>query len=105
MKHKLNTPIGEGLLENVYVSELGYVMVKVYYPTEKRWVTYWSLFDKGKEYEVLYIDYDELGNIMSATLNHNLYGSEYIERKFDFIKNNFRTKEELREDKLNELGI
>ena len=40
MKHKLNTPIGEGLLENVYVSELGYVMVKVYYPIEKRWVTY-----------------------------------------------------------------
>ena len=40
MKHKLNTPIGEGLLETLYVSELGYVMVKVYYPTEKRWVTY-----------------------------------------------------------------
>lgn len=40
MKHKLNTPIGEGLLETLYVSELGYVMVKVYYPNEKRWVTY-----------------------------------------------------------------
>ena len=40
MKHKLNTPNGEGLLETLYVSELGYVMVKVYYPTEKRWVTY-----------------------------------------------------------------
>lgn len=40
MKHKLNTPIGEGLLETLYVSELGYVMVKVYYPIEKRWVTY-----------------------------------------------------------------
>lgn len=40
MKQKINTPIGEGLLETVYVSELGYVMVKVYYPTDKRWVTY-----------------------------------------------------------------
>jgi len=65
----------------------------------------WSLFDEGKEYQILDIDYDEWGKIMSATLNHNLYGSEYIERKLDFIKKNFRTKEELREDKLNELGI
>lgn len=65
----------------------------------------WPLFDKGKEYEVLDIDYDELGEIISATLNHNLYGNEYVERKFDFIKKNFRTKEELREDKLNELGV
>lgn len=40
MKHKVNTPIGEGLLEKIYVSELGYVMVKVYYQNEKRWVTY-----------------------------------------------------------------
>lgn len=65
----------------------------------------WPLFDKGKEYEVFHIDYDELGNIMSVILNHNLYGSEYMERKFDFIKKNFRTKAELREDKINELGI
>ena len=40
MEHKVNTPIGEGLLEKIYISELGYVMVKVYYPIEKRWVTY-----------------------------------------------------------------
>ena len=65
----------------------------------------WSLFDEGKEYQILDIDYDECGKIMSATLNHNLYGSEYIERKLDFIKKNFRTKEELREDKLIDLGI
>ena len=65
----------------------------------------WPLFDKGKEYQILDIDYDELGKIMSATLNHTLYSSEYIEHKLDFIKNNFRTKEEFRQDKLNELGI
>lgn len=65
----------------------------------------WPLFDKGKEYEVLDIDYDECGEIISATLNHTLYGNEYVEHKLDFIKNNFRTKEELREDKLNELGL
>lgn len=65
----------------------------------------WPLFDKGKEYQILDIDYDELSNIISATLNHTLYGNEYVEHKLDFIKNNFRTKEELREDKLNELGI
>lgn len=65
----------------------------------------WSLFDKGKEYEVLDIDYNEFGKIISATLNHNLYGNQYIESKFDFIKKNFRTKSELREDKLNELGV
>ena len=65
----------------------------------------WSLFDEGKEYQILDIDYDECGKIMSATLNHNIYGSEYIERKLDFIKKNFRTKEELREDKLIDLGI
>lgn len=65
----------------------------------------WPLFDKGKEYEVLDIDYNEFGKIISATLNHNLYGTKYLESTFDFIKKNFRTKAELREDKLNELGL
>ena len=64
----------------------------------------WPLFDKGKEYEVLDIEI-LAGKIVSATLNHNLYGNQYIESTFDFIKKNFRTKEEFREDKLNELGI
>jgi hypothetical protein len=65
----------------------------------------WSLFDEGKEYQILDIDYNELGKIITVTLNHTLYGIEFFERKLDFVKKNFRTKEELREDKLNELGI
>ena len=65
----------------------------------------WSLFDEGKEYQILDIDYDELGKIITVTLNHTLYGSALFERKLDFVKKNFRTKEELREDKLKELGL
>ncbi len=65
----------------------------------------WPLFDKGKEYEVLDIDYDEGGRIIFATLNHNLYGNEYNLFSLDFVKKNFRTKSEFREDKLNEIGI
>jgi hypothetical protein len=65
----------------------------------------WQLFDEGKEYQILYVDYDEFGKIITVTLNHTLYGSEFFEHKLDFVKKNFRTKGELREDKLNELGI
>lgn len=40
MKHSIDTPKGKGLLESITVSELGYVMVKVFYPTDKTYITY-----------------------------------------------------------------
>ena len=45
------------------------------------------LFEKGKEYEVLYIDNETL-KIM-VTLNHNLYGNEYNNFPIDYINKNF----------------
>jgi hypothetical protein len=40
MKHSIDTPKGKGFLESITVSELGYVMVKVFYPTDKTYITY-----------------------------------------------------------------
>lgn len=40
MKHLIDTPKGKGFLESITVSELGYVMVKVFYPTDKTYTTY-----------------------------------------------------------------
>lgn len=40
MKHLIDTPKGKGLLESITVSELGFVMVKVFYPTDKTYTTY-----------------------------------------------------------------
>lgn len=34
-KVKISTPHGEGVIENIWVSELGYLMVKVFYEDEK----------------------------------------------------------------------
>ena len=40
MKHLIDTPNGEGLLEDIYVSDLGFIMVKVFYPSNKTYTTY-----------------------------------------------------------------
>jgi hypothetical protein len=40
MKHLIDTPKGKGLLEDISVSELGFVMVKVFYPSDKTYTTY-----------------------------------------------------------------
>ena len=40
MKHLIDTPKGKGLLESITVSELGFVMVKVFYPSDKTYTTY-----------------------------------------------------------------
>ena len=40
--HKINTPKGIGILENIHVSELGFVMVRVYFPETKNWIT-WNI--------------------------------------------------------------
>jgi len=65
----------------------------------------WNIFEKDKTYDILHIDYDELGNITYVTLNHILHGTEYIERPIEWVNKNFKTIEELRDSKLNELGI
>lgn len=40
MKHLIDTPKGKGVLESITVSELGFVMVKVFYPSDKTYNTY-----------------------------------------------------------------
>jgi hypothetical protein len=40
MKHLIDTPKGKGVLESISVSELGFVMVKVFYPSDKTYTTY-----------------------------------------------------------------
>ena len=48
----------------------------------------WPLFEKGKEYEVLYVD-NEQSEIM-VVLNHNLYANEYNEYPIDWVNKNFK---------------
>lgn len=46
------------------------------------------LFEKGKEYEVLYVD-NEQTEVM-VTLNHNLYANEYRQYSLDWISKKFK---------------
>lgn len=46
------------------------------------------LFEKGKEYEVLYVD-NEQTEVM-VTLNHNLYANEYMQYSLDWISKKFK---------------
>jgi hypothetical protein len=39
-KITINTPNGIGEVESVYESDLGFMMVRVYYPNEKRYTTF-----------------------------------------------------------------
>lgn len=39
-KIKINTPNGIGEIESVFESDLGFMMVRVYYPNDKRYVTF-----------------------------------------------------------------
>jgi hypothetical protein len=48
------------------------------------------LFEKGKEYEVLYVD-NEQSEIM-VILNHNLYANEYMEYPLDWVSKKFKSK-------------
>jgi hypothetical protein len=41
------------------------------------------LYEKDKEYNVLYIDNDFI------VINHPLYRNEYVETTIDFVKENF----------------
>ena len=46
------------------------------------------LFEKGKEYEVIYVD-NEQREIM-VTLNHNLYANEYQSYPIEWVNKNFK---------------
>lgn len=39
-KITINTPNGIGEIESIFESDLGFMMVRVYYPNEKRYTTY-----------------------------------------------------------------
>ena len=44
MKKKINsevdTPTGKATLSEIYVTELGFIMAKIYYPSTKAWVNH-----------------------------------------------------------------
>ena len=46
------------------------------------------LFEKGKEYEVLYVDNEKTHTML--VLNHNLIGNEYNSFSLDWVLKNFR---------------
>ena len=48
----------------------------------------WPLFEKGKEYEVLYVD-NEKTEVM-VVLNHKVYDDEYKEYSLEWINENFK---------------
>lgn len=56
-KIKINTPNGIGEVESVFESDLGFMMVRVYYPNNKRYVTY----NMGK--------YDSEDNIFTSVIS------------------------------------
>ena len=48
----------------------------------------WPLFEKDKEYEVLYVDNEQV-EIM-VILNHRLYANEYNQYPIDWVNKNFK---------------
>lgn len=48
----------------------------------------WPLFEKGKEYEVLYVDNEQVK--VMVVLNHNLYANEYMDYSIDWVNKNFK---------------
>ena len=48
----------------------------------------WPLFEKGKEYEVLYVDNEKVKTYI--VLNHVLYGNEYMEYELEWILKTFK---------------
>lgn len=39
-KVEINTPHGTGIIEDIWVSELGFLMVKVYLVGQARWISF-----------------------------------------------------------------
>jgi len=50
----------------------------------------WPLFEKGKEYEVLYVDNEKVKTYIY--MNHNLYGNEYMEHELQWVLKIFKKK-------------
>jgi hypothetical protein len=48
----------------------------------------WPLFEKGKEYKVLYVDNEKVKTYIY--LNHNLYGNEYMEHELEWVLKRFK---------------
>ena len=48
----------------------------------------WSLFERGKEYEVLNIESDKVKTYI--TLNHTLYANEYMEHDLEWVLKRFK---------------
>ena len=48
----------------------------------------WPLFEKGKEYEVLYVDNEKVKTYIY--MNHNLYGNEYMEHELQWVLKRFK---------------
>ena len=50
----------------------------------------WLLFEKGKEYEVLYVDHNNIK--VMVCLNHTLYGNEYNPFSIEWVRERFAHK-------------
>ena len=50
----------------------------------------WLLFEKGKEYEVLYVDHNNIK--VMVCLNHTLYGNEYSPFPIEWVRERFAHK-------------
>jgi len=48
----------------------------------------WPLFEKGKEYEVLCVDNEQVKTYI--TLNHTLYANEYMEHELEWVLKIFK---------------
>ncbi len=48
----------------------------------------WPLFEKGKVYEVLFVDNEKVKTYI--TLNHNLYANEYMEHELEWVLKIFK---------------
>lgn len=48
----------------------------------------WSLFEKGKVYEVLWVDNEQVKTFV--VLNHVLYGNEYMEQELQWVLKRFK---------------
>lgn len=48
------------------------------------------LFEKGKEYDVLYVENEKVKTFI--VLNHVLYGNEYMEHELEWILKRFKRK-------------
>ena len=48
----------------------------------------WPLFEKGKQYEVLYVDNEKVKTYVY--MNHNLYGNEYMEHDLQWVLKRFK---------------